>query len=169
MINEIKNIFKLDFPWQTQDPFLFCVYHLDHYPKGNGELGPADSLQGRNIGNDFTVKDGWRMYHGTTIPGFPAHPHRGFETVTFAYQGEIEHQDSAGGGGIIQTGDVQWMTAGRGIVHDEFHSENFSKTGGTFGTNNGTIILTAKAKNTNLTNAETKSPIYSFRNNFFCL
>ena len=119
MKDEIKKIFKLDFPWQTQDPFLFCVYHLDHYPKGNGKLGPADSLQGRNLGNDFTVKDGWRMYHGTTIPGFPAHPHRGFETITIANKGFCDHSDSLGAAGRFGEGDVQWMTAGSGVQHSE--------------------------------------------------
>ena len=64
--------------------------------------------------------------------GVGPHPHRGFETVTLAYQGEIEHRDSAGGGGIIRPGDVQWMTAGRGLVHDEFHSKEFTKNGGLF-------------------------------------
>ena len=64
--------------------------------------------------------------------GVGEHPHRGFETVTFSYQGEVEHRDSSGGGGIIKPGDVQWMTAGSGIVHDEFHSVNFSKEGGVF-------------------------------------
>ena len=64
--------------------------------------------------------------------GVGEHPHRGFETVTFAYQGEVEHRDSAGGGGVIKPGDVQWMTAGSGIVHDEFHSKEFTKQGGTF-------------------------------------
>jgi quercetin 2,3-dioxygenase len=68
----------------------------------------------------------------TTPKGVGEHPHRGFETVTFAYQGEVEHRDSFGGGGIIRPGDVQWMTAGSGIVHDEFHSKDFSKEGGTF-------------------------------------
>ena len=62
--------------------------------------------------------------------GIGEHPHRGFETVTFAYQGEIEHRDSSGGGGVIKPGDVQWMTAGSGIVHDEFHSDEFSQRGG---------------------------------------
>lgn len=63
--------------------------------------------------------------------GVGAHPHKGFETVTVAYQGELEHRDSSGGGGKIGPGDVQWMTAGRGIVHEEFHSADFTKTGGT--------------------------------------
>jgi redox-sensitive bicupin YhaK (pirin superfamily) len=64
--------------------------------------------------------------------GVGEHPHRGFETVTFAFKGEVEHRDSSGGGGIIGTGDVQWMTAASGLVHDEFHSEKFSKEDGMF-------------------------------------
>ena len=119
MNNEIKQIFQLGFPWQTQDPFLFCVYHLDHYPKGNGELGPADSLEGRNLGNDFQIKDGYRMYHGSTVPGFPAHPHRGFETITVVNKGFCDHSDSLGAAGRFGEGDVQWMTAGSGVQHSE--------------------------------------------------
>ena len=64
--------------------------------------------------------------------GVGAHPHKGFETVTIAYQGEIEHRDSSGGGGKIGPGDVQWMTAGNGIVHEEFHSRDFTRKGGAF-------------------------------------
>src|SRR5437867_3602641 len=63
--------------------------------------------------------------------GVGGHPHKGFETVTVAYQGELAHRDSSGGGGKIGAGDVQWMTAGNGIVHEEFHSENFTRKGGT--------------------------------------
>ena len=63
--------------------------------------------------------------------GVGGHPHKGFETVTVAYQGELEHRDSSGGGGKIGAGDVQWMTAGNGIVHEEFHSQDFTRTGGT--------------------------------------
>ena len=64
--------------------------------------------------------------------GVGEHPHRGFETVTFAIKGEVEHRDSGGGGGTITTGGIQWMTAGSGVVHDEFHSREFSKKGGDF-------------------------------------
>lgn len=64
--------------------------------------------------------------------GVGDHPHRGFETVTLAFQGEVEHGDNKGNGGVIGPGDVQWMTAGRGIVHNEYHSDKFAKTGGTF-------------------------------------
>lgn len=115
----ITNIKPLGFTWQTKDPFLFCVHHLDHYPKGNEHLGPAASLAGRNLGQDFTTKDGWRMYHGETIPGFPAHPHRGFETVTVVLEGFVDHSDSHGASGRYGNGDVQWMTAGAGLQHAE--------------------------------------------------
>lgn len=111
--------FELGFPWQTRDPFLFCVYHQDFYPAGNPDLGPAASLQGRQIGQDFVIQDGWRMYHGQKIPGFPGHPHRGFETVTVVRQGWVDHADSLGAAGRYGAGDVQWMTAGRGIQHAE--------------------------------------------------
>lgn len=119
MSTAIKRIFPLGFPWETEDPFLFCVYHLDHYPKGNEQMEPAVSLEGRNLGNDFTLKDGWRMYHGQTIPGFPYHPHRGFETVTIVNKGFCDHSDSLGAAGRFGLGDVQWMTAGRGVQHSE--------------------------------------------------
>jgi len=119
MGNTIQQIFQLGFPWQTQDPFLFCVYHLDHYPKGNGKMEPDASLEGRNLGNDFILKDGWRMYHGKTIPGFPAHPHRGFETITIVDKGFCDHSDSLGAAGRFGQGDVQWMTAGSGVQHSE--------------------------------------------------
>jgi redox-sensitive bicupin YhaK (pirin superfamily) len=64
--------------------------------------------------------------------GVGQHPHRGFETVTIVYDGEVEHRDSTGHGGIIGPGDVQWMTAGSGILHEEFHSDAFGRTGGPF-------------------------------------
>lgn len=64
--------------------------------------------------------------------GVGEHPHRGFETVTIVYSGEVEHRDSAGGGGMISPGDVQWMTAAGGIIHEEKHGKEFSKTGGDF-------------------------------------
>lgn len=115
----ILSIEPLDFVWKTLDPFLFCVHHDDSYPSGNAAMGPNASLVGRNIGQDFAGKDGWRMYHGTTVPGFPAHPHRGFETVTLMRSGFIDHSDSLGATARFGEGDVQWMTAGKGIVHCE--------------------------------------------------
>jgi hypothetical protein len=109
----------LGFVWQTQDPFLFCVHHDDRYPAGNERLGPAASLAGRNIGQDFDPKDGWRMYHGDVVPGFPEHPHRGFETVTIVRRGLLDHSDSLGAAARFGGGDVQWLTAGKGILHAE--------------------------------------------------
>ena len=115
----IIGVAPLAFPWQTKDPFLVCVHHVDLYPRGNDRLGPAASLEGRDIGQDFAGKDGWRMYHGDVVPGFPQHPHRGFETVTFVREGFIDHSDSLGATARFGRGDVQWLTAGAGIVHSE--------------------------------------------------
>src|SRR5580704_377521 len=109
----------LGFPWQPSDPFLFCVHHDDAYPAGNEALGPAASLAGRELGQDFAGKDGWRMYHGRKVPGFPSHPHRGFETVTIVRRGLIDHSDSLGAAARFGGGDVQWLTAGGGIQHSE--------------------------------------------------
>jgi len=117
--NPIKKIKPLGFQWETQDPFLFCVHHEDNFPKGNAEMEPAASLQGREIGQDFMLKDGWRMYHGKTVPGFPGHPHRGFETITVVRKGMVDHSDSMGASGRYGNGDVQWMTAGKGVMHAE--------------------------------------------------
>lgn len=115
----IINIRELGFMWHTVDPFIFCVHHADAYPVGNADMGPAAPLTGRNLGQDFTLRDGWRMYHGTKIPGFPAHPHRGFETVTAVLEGFVDHSDSHGASGRYGNGDVQWMTAGEGLQHAE--------------------------------------------------
>ena len=109
----------LGFPWKTIDPFLFCVHHDDAYPRGNGRMGPDASLAGRDLGQDFSRKDGWSMYHGQQVPGFPGHPHRGFETVTIVRKGLIDHSDSLGATARFGGGDVQWLTAGKGIVHSE--------------------------------------------------
>jgi len=110
---------QLGFPWETADPFLFAVHHDDKYPAGNDRMGPAASLAGRDLGMDFAGKDGWRMYHGRDVPGFPGHPHRGFETVTIVRRGLIDHSDSLGAAARFGRGDVQWLTAGKGIVHSE--------------------------------------------------
>lgn len=105
--------------WPTLDPFLFCAHHRDAYPAGNGDLAPAAALTGRRIGQDFANIDGWNMYHGQTVPGFPQHPHRGFETISYMREGWMDHADSLGAAARFGQGDVQWMTAGEGIVHSE--------------------------------------------------
>jgi redox-sensitive bicupin YhaK (pirin superfamily) len=109
----------MGFVRNTLDPFLFCVHHLDLYPEGNANQGPDGSLQGRHIGSDFDESNDWKMYHGRTVPGFPAHPHRGFETITVVLDGLVDHFDSGGSTGRYGFGDVQWMTAGSGLQHSE--------------------------------------------------
>jgi quercetin 2,3-dioxygenase len=85
---------------------------LREYPAGAGEaLGPSASLSGRDMGQDFDPREAWRMYHGEVVPGFPSHPHRGFETVTAVLKGFIDHSDSQGSAGRYGNGDVQWLTA----------------------------------------------------------
>lgn len=115
----VTGIEPLGFQWKTLDPFLFCVHHDDPYPAGNERLGPAASLAGRQLGQDFDSRNGWRMYHGQVVPGFPSHPHRGFETVTVVRRGLVDHADSMGAAARYGGGDVQWLTAGKGIVHAE--------------------------------------------------
>lgn len=116
----IKKKFSLGFQWPTNEPFLFCVHHLDHFPKGTSSFGVEKShLAGRNMGQDFNPKDGFRMYHGEDVPGFPVHPHRGFETITVVTRGMVDHADSLGAAGRYGSGDVQWMTAGDGVQHSE--------------------------------------------------
>lgn len=118
--NNILQIKPLGFLWDTQDPFLFCAYHRDEFPKGDGQLKiAAKELKGRRVGQDFTTKNGFRMYHGNQVPGFPYHPHRGFETISINKEGYVDHTDSLGGAGRFGAGDVQWMTAGKGIQHSE--------------------------------------------------
>ena len=109
----------LGMPWRPPDPFLACMHHDDAYPRGNDVQGPAASLAGRDLGQDFEGADGWRMYHGRTVPGFPQHPHRGFETVTIVRRGLVDHSDSLGAAARFGRGDTQWLTAGGGIVHAE--------------------------------------------------
>ena len=115
----VRQTAPLGTQWPMVDPFLFCAHHDDRYPAGTPDLGPRGGTGGRNIGSDFSGKDGWSMYHGTVVPGFPAHPHRGFETVTFVRSGLIDHADSLGAAARFGRGDVQWVTAGAGISHSE--------------------------------------------------
>jgi redox-sensitive bicupin YhaK (pirin superfamily) len=116
----IKKVTTIDLQWPTQEPFLFCAHHYDFYPAGNDKQGLSPShFAERNMGSDFEGKDGFRLYHGAEIPGFPVHPHRGFETITIVRKGFADHADSLGATGRYGEGDVQWMTAGSGVQHSE--------------------------------------------------
>ncbi|MGK0480056.1 MAG: redox-sensitive bicupin YhaK (pirin superfamily) [Planctomycetota bacterium] len=116
----VQQLFPIGAQWPTLDPFLFTAHHVDRYPKGTADLGPDPSLlSGREIGRDFAGKDGWNMYHGRTVPGFPQHPHRGFETITYVRTGLCDHTDSMGAAARFGAGDTQWVTTGKGVVHAE--------------------------------------------------
>lgn len=117
--NVILEIGNIGFHWKMEDPFVFCAHHKDAFPIGNLNMGPKVSLEGRNIGSDFSGKDGFSMYHGNIVPGFPEHPHRGFETVTIVLEGVVDHFDSKGAYGRYSDGDVQWLTTGKGCQHCE--------------------------------------------------
>ncbi|MBH2030527.1 MAG: pirin family protein [Moraxellaceae bacterium] len=101
----------------------FPVYNLFSYDRLGQMISPFLLL-------DYAAP--YRFEPTTAQQGVGTHPHRGFETVTIAYQGEVTHQDSSGGGGTIKAGDVQWMTAGGGVLHQEFHSPEFAHQGGWF-------------------------------------
>ena len=120
MNKTIIKVEEIGLHYNTDNPFLFCANHKDNYPEGDDNYGVAkDKLEGRSIGNDFSIKDGWSMYHGRSVPGFPVHPHRGFETVSVVQEGFVDHSDSNGAAGRYGNGDVQWMTAGSGLQHSE--------------------------------------------------
>jgi redox-sensitive bicupin YhaK (pirin superfamily) len=106
------------FPLRTLDPFLFCVFHHDHFPAGAAANMHAP-IRGNGSDFELTKSKPFRMYHGETIPGFPQHPHRGFETITVTLQGLVDHADSMGASGRYGEGDQQWMCAGKGVQHQE--------------------------------------------------
>lgn len=119
----------------------FHVHSMFNYQETHKNLDPFLLL-------DYASPEQFDANHSHAHRGVGEHPHRGFETVTLAYQGEVTHKDSAGGGGIIGMGDVQWMTAGSGLMHEEFHSDEFSKHGGMFEMVQLWVNLPAKDKMT---------------------
>ncbi|MDD4516160.1 pirin family protein [Massilibacteroides sp.] len=116
---KVKNIGLMEFQLPVKSPFIVCFHHKDHFPKGNGKGEPVQYLTDRRRGEDFDHKAPWRMYYGDKVPGFPVHPHRGFETITVMMAGFADHFDSKGSKGRYGEGDVQWMTAGAGVQHSE--------------------------------------------------
>jgi quercetin 2,3-dioxygenase len=114
----VLDTLDLGFPWSVFDPFIVAVHHVDHYPAANPDMGPATSEGQRDVNADPSTP-GWGMYYGGVVPGFPEHPHRGFETVTFVRKGVVDHSDSLGATARYGVGDVQWLTAGSGIQHAE--------------------------------------------------
>lgn len=117
---------------------------------------------------DYAAPQYFAPNHLADKRGVDQHPHKGFETVTIAYQGEVAHRDSSGGGGVIKAGDVQWMTAGAGIIHEEFHSPEFSQSGGIFEMVQLWVNLPKKDKNTQPRYqhlAKETIPVVNFDNN----
>lgn len=114
----VRTLFAYSRQGNDISPFLMLDY-------GNGDFGPTEDRRG--VGE---------------------HPHRGFETVTIVYEGAVEHRDSGGGGGAIGRGDVQWMTAASGVVHEEFHGRDFARSGGKFEVAQLWVNLPAKDKMT---------------------
>lgn len=100
----------------TQNPFVASMHHLDYFPEGDKNMRPVKFSE-ENSG--FNHAADWRMYNGRNVPGFPAHPHRGFETITIVTEGIVDHTDGLGSRGRYGHGDVQWMTAGSGLQHCE--------------------------------------------------
>ena len=105
----IYNITPITFRLDLKDPFIFTAHHIDHYPAGNADMGPVHPA----INQEFN------MYYGSVVPGFPEHPHTGFETITLVEQGYVDHFDSLGNGGRYAAGDVQWLSTGNGVEHCE--------------------------------------------------
>ncbi|HFC8518840.1 pirin family protein [Neisseria weaveri] len=131
------------------------IYRADsqHWVGDGFLVQPLFSHMGENRGTDPFLMLDYAAPHEfspnrRSRRGVGQHPHKGFETVTIAYHGEVAHRDSTGGGGVIKEGDVQWMTAGAGIIHEEFHSEAFSEQGGLFEMVQLWVNLPAKDKNT---------------------
>lgn len=115
----VHNFIPASYSMERTDPFIMMDYNSPY------EFSPSDIPRGVGV-----------------------HPHKGFETVTIAYQGKVEHGDSSGGGGVIAEGDVQWMTAGNGVLHKEFHETEWSKKGGMFQMMQLWVNLPAKYKST---------------------
>lgn len=116
---KIKQIFAINGRLPLRDPFIMGAYHFDQFPKGNGNMGPDADISNRVKGNDFDPNASWRMYHSDEIPGFPYHPHLGFEILTYVPTGYADHCDSLGSRGRYGEGDAQLMSAGSGVLHSE--------------------------------------------------
>ena len=112
----------IDMHWDTEDPFLFASHHEDDYPKGNRQQAPPLSeIGGRNLGRDYEKRLGFRMYHGKVVPGFPMHAHWGYETLTLAEKGLVDHFDNMGICGRFGKGDAQWVCASSRYSHNEMY------------------------------------------------
>ena len=113
---------RFDMHWDTEDPFIFVSHHEDDYPHGNRQMAPPlQEISGRDLGRDYEKRFGFRMYNGKVVPGFPMHAHWGYETVTLAQLGFVDHFDSEKREGRFGNGDIQWVSASSKYMHDEMY------------------------------------------------
>lgn len=113
---------RIGMHWDTEDPFIFASHHEDDYPVGNRQQAPPlQEIGGRDLGRDYEKRLGYRMYHGKVVPGFPMHAHWGYETVTLAEVGYVDHFDNMGIEGRFGFGDVQWVCASSRYSHCEMY------------------------------------------------
>ena len=113
---------RIGMHWDTEDPFIFASHHEDDYPAGNRQQAPPlQEIGGRDLGRDYEKRLGYRMYHGKVVPGFPMHAHWGYETVTLAEVGYVDHFDNMGIEGRFGFGDVQWVCASSRYSHCEMY------------------------------------------------
>lgn len=113
--------------WDCEDPFIFTSHHYDLYPEGNVQQAPPlEEINRRSLGHDYDKVFGYRMYDGKVSPGFPIHPHWGYETFSVASQGYVDHFDNMGNQGRYGYGDMQWVSAGSFYVHNEMYPLAFT-------------------------------------------
>ncbi len=118
----VQKIVDINIHWSGDDPFTFISHHHDTYPKGNAQMAPPlETIRGRNLGRDYQERMGFRMYHGRVVPGFPMHAHWGYETVTIAEKGFVDHFDTEGNNGRFGNGDMQWTLASSRYEHCEMY------------------------------------------------
>ena len=118
----VAKIVDINIHWSADDPFTFISHHHDQYPKGNAQMAPPlELIRGRNLGRDYQERFGFRMYHGRVVPGFPMHAHWGYETVTIAEKGFVDHFDTESNYGRFGNGDMQWTLASSRYEHCEMY------------------------------------------------
>ena len=118
----VSKIVDINIHWSGDDPFTFISHHHDQYPKGNAQMAPPlEQIRGRNLGRDYQERFGFRMYHGRVVPGFPMHAHWGYETMTIAEKGYVDHFDTERNYGRYGNGDVQWTLASSRYEHCEMY------------------------------------------------
>lgn len=118
----VQKIVDINIHWSGDDPFTFVSHHHDEYPKGNAQMAPPlEMIRGRNLGRDYQERYGFRMYHGRVVPGFPMHAHWGYETISIAEKGFVDHFDTEKNYGRYGNGDIQWTLASSRYEHCEMY------------------------------------------------